>query len=273
MAVIVHHRDIPDVPAHDGVAYAPVITPEAIGNDRIRLGRVTVAPGATFAIALDAGTIGWMHVLAGGGALAETDLGTERIAYLPLGFSGAFVSGDSESTLLFAEVPDAARFDAALADMPTELRTVEWTREPVLESEHDARTRVYMATPALAGTNAFKGEMISYPPGTAAPEHHHVGAEHFQYVIAGRGTALLDGIPHPLEAGDLLYNYEHETHAFINESDADFTFVEFFVPGPCETVWSPGANVCAWLPTGVDSEGREPSREIGYHVHGQDDGL
>ena len=174
---------------------------------------MNVDSAGTFEIDLDAAAIGWMHVLDGGGTLAGTDLGIDRIAYMPLGFSGAFVSGDRESTLLFAEVPDAARFDAALADMPDDLRTVEWTREPVLESEHDARKRVYMATPALAGTNAFKGEMISYPPGTAAPEHHHVGAEHFQYVIAGRGTALLDGVAHQLEAGDLLYNYEHEPHA------------------------------------------------------------
>ncbi len=272
MPVIVQNRDV-EATAAGASRVADVITPERIGNDRIRLRRVSVDAGGSFAIDLDGGAVGWMHVLDGGGTLAGTDLGTDRIAYMPLGFSGEFASGDSESTLLFAEVPDAARFDDALAEMPTELRTVEWTREPVLESEHDARRRIYMATPALAGTNAFKGEMISYPPGTAAPEHHHVGAEHFQYVIAGRGTALLDGVAHTLEAGDLLYNYEHEPHAFINESDDDFVFVEFFVPGPCETVWSPGANVCAWLPTGVDSAGRAPSREIGYHVHGQDDGL
>ena len=74
-------------------------------------------------------------------------------------------------------------------------------------------------------------------------------------------------------AGDLLYNYEHEPHAFVNETDEEFVFVEFFVPGPCETVWPPGANLCAWLPTGVDTEGREPSRNIGYHVHGQDDEI
>jgi quercetin dioxygenase-like cupin family protein len=147
--------------------------------------------------------------------------------------------------------------------MPGGVRTVDWTREPVLQSEHDARKRVYMATPGLTGTKAFKGEMISYPPGTAAPEHHHEGAEHFQYVIAGEGTALLDGVAHTLRAGDVLYNYEHERHAFFNESDGDFVFVEFFVPGPCETVWSPGANVCAWLPTGVDSGGRPPSRANG----------
>ena len=56
---------------------------------------------------------------------------------------------------------------------------------------------------------------------------------------------MLDGKATKLSASDLLYNYEHESHAFINETDEEFVFVEFFVPGPCETVWSPGANLCA----------------------------
>ena len=198
---------------------------------------------------------------------------SDLISYLPQGFHGNFVSDEGDAVVLVARVPDAQRFDPDINDMPRGLRHTDWTREPILESEHDARKRIYMATPALAGTNAFKGEMITYPPGTAAPEHHHVGAEHFQYIISGRVTALLNGDRQELEAGDVLYNYEHELHTFINESDAEAVFVEFFVPGPCETVWSPGANVCAWLPTGIDSEGRKPAREIAYHIHGQDDGL
>jgi oxalate decarboxylase/phosphoglucose isomerase-like protein (cupin superfamily) len=130
-----------------------------------------------------------------------------------------------------------------------------------------------MATPALAGTKAFKGEMITYPPGASAPEHHHEGAEHFQYMMAGQCTALLNGVATPLKAGDVLYNYEREIHAFINEGEEDLVFVEFFVPGPCETIWVPGANLCAWMPTGVDTQGRKPVRNIAYHVHGQDGGI
>jgi quercetin dioxygenase-like cupin family protein len=256
-----------------GCESVSLLTPDVIGNDQISLDKVTIAPGATYDLALDPAMVGWVQVLAGVGSLAGQATTPDMISYLPLGFSGAFITGDEKTELLVARVPNAARFDPDITDMPAELRQVDWTREPVLESEHDARSRIYMATPALAGTHAFKGEMISYPPGASAPEHHHVGAEHFQYVISGRGTALLDGTGHVLEAGDLLYNYEHEPHAFINQSDEKFVFVEFFVPGPCETIWSPGANVCAWLPTGVDSAGRAPSREIGYHVHGQDDGL
>lgn len=272
MPVIIRGNEAAVVAQGDS-AVARLLTPAIVGNDRIELDHVAVAPGGTYALDLADGMVGWLQVLSGDGALDGTALTDKHIAYLPVGFSGGFRAGGAETRLLVARVPDAARFNDGIAGMPSELRHVDWTREPVLQSEHDARTRVYLATPALVGTGAFKGEMISYPPGTAAPEHHHVGAEHFQYVVAGEGTAMLDGTAHRLRAGDVLYNYEHEPHSFINESDGDFVFVEFFVPGPCETVWSPGANLCAWLPTGVDSDGRKPAREIGYHVHGQDGGI
>lgn len=273
MPLIVRSADAKLTAPNRGTEIAALITPQNIGNDRLHLDRVTLAPGATFEVALDPDMIGWVQALSGDGRLNDAAISPDLVTFMPFGFMGRFAAGKQGVELLVARIPDAARFDPEIAAMPRDLRQVDWRREPVLESEHDARTRVYLATPALAGTHAFKGEMISYPPGASAPEHHHVGAEHFQYVISGRGTALLDGTGHVLEAGDVLYNYEHEPHAFINQSDEDFVFVEFFVPGPCETIWSPGANVCAWLPTGVESAGRAPSREIGYHVHGQDDGL
>ena len=272
MPVIVREDETSAV-AQNGCDVTRLLTPEVIGNDQIELDHIAVAAGGTLSIALDGGMIGWLQVLEGAGSLDAAALTTKHITYLPFGFSGAFEAGDADARILFARVPDAARFDENIADMPGAPVHVDWTREPVLQSEHDARTRVYMATPGLAKTKAFRGEMISYPPGTAAPEHHHVGAEHFQYVVAGEGTAMLDGTAHRLRAGDVLYNYQHEPHAFINETDSDFVFVEFFVPGPCETVWSPGAKLCAWLPTGVDSDGNKPARDIGYHVHGQDGGI
>jgi quercetin dioxygenase-like cupin family protein len=214
-------------------------------------------------------------VLAGSGTLAgfEAPLDPDGITYLPLGYTGAFTATAEATKLLVAMVPAAVRFDANVAATPDVLRTADWTREPVLKSEHDERSRIYMATRGLTGTEAYRGEMIRYPSGTAAPAHHHEGAEHFQYVLTGTGTAVLAGVEHILSAGDVLYNYENEVHSFFNDRDDELSFVEFFVPGGCKTVWAPGADVCAWLPTGADIKGRPPAREIAYHVHGEDDGI
>jgi quercetin dioxygenase-like cupin family protein len=138
-------------------------------------------------------------------------------------------------------------------------------REPVLDSEHDARKRIYLVTPKLFGTRAIKGEMIIYPPGTEASNHHHEGAEHFMYVTAGRGTAWANEKPLPVKQGDLIYYGDRERHYLRSEGDEDMVFVEFFVPGEYKTIWAPGAAVCTWRPTGCDIAGRKPAREIAAH--------
>ena len=275
MPVIVRKKDYKLIKVSAGCEVAHLLNPEVIGNDQIILDYIKIASGSEYDIKLDSGAVGWIQLLAGTGILdgVSHPLNSNLILYLPRGLHTRYISEQSTSELLIAQIPNANRFDSEIENMPKQVCYTDWTREPILESEHDARKRIYLATPTLAGTNAFKGEMITYPPGTAAPEHHHVGAEHFQYVISGNLTASLNEERQELKAGDILYNYERELHTFINESNAEAKFVEFFVPGPCETVWSAGANVCAWLPTGIDSEGRKPARDIAYHVHGQDDGL
>ena len=52
---------------------------------------------------------------------------------------------------------------------------------------------------------------------------------------------------------------------------SDVVFIEFFVPGESRTVWVPGADACAWNPTGLDIRGRHPVREVRGHVHGEGD--
>lgn len=275
MPVIVRGSETVAKSVGDGISVAMLLSPENTGSDHVLLDLVTLAGGAALEMALDDGAMGWLQVLDGVGTLAGFDapLNAEGITYLPLGYAGAFTATAEATRLLRATVPAAVRFDANVAATPDVPRTADWTREPVLKSEHDARSRIYMATRGLTGTEAYRGEMIRYPAGTAAPAHHHEGAEHFQYVMTGTGTAVLAGEEHSLSAGDVLYNYENEVHSFYNDHDDEFSFVEFFVPGGCKTVWAPGAEVCAWVPTGADIKGRPPARDIAYHVHGEDDGI
>jgi quercetin dioxygenase-like cupin family protein len=142
---------------------------------------------------------------------------------------------------------------------------VDWTREPVLDSEHDARKRIYLVTPGLFGTKAIKGEMILYPPGTECPSHHHEGAEHFMVVLAGSGTAWANERPFHVKKGDLIWYADRERHYLKSDPLEEMRFVEYFVPGECTTVWAPGAPVCTWRPTGKDIRGGMPAREIARH--------
>jgi quercetin dioxygenase-like cupin family protein len=264
----------PDARASAGPEITSLFNGANIGSDHVVVDYLHLAQGKDYDCAAGTADIVWLYVLQGEGMLGKDAFSTAAVASLLPG-SGATLRAQRNMEVLVARVPDAARFDPNISDADAEIKITNWRREPVLQSEHDARTRIYMATPALSGTTAIKGEMVTYPPGTEAPQHHHEGAEHFQYIVSGSGTAVLDGTPHQLSSGDILYNYENEPHYFYNEADnaADFCFVEFFVPGECKTVWAPDANLCAWLPTGRDIAGQKPVREIAYHVHGEDGGI
>jgi quercetin dioxygenase-like cupin family protein len=262
-------------PKTDGeAAVTALLRYDHIGNDQCEVSRVTVPAGKSFDAATGNNELVWFQVLAGEGRLGDTAVDTRSVVFIRPGTRVTIEAG-MPLDLLWTAVPRASRFDPELAMQGPGVTIIDWTHEPVLQSEHDARTRVYVATPALLNTGAIKAEIITYPPGTAAPEHHHEGAEHFQYVLSGTGTAVLDGVHHPLGPGDILYNYVNELHWFFTAPDAetDFVFVEFFIPGHCQTVWAQSASACAWLPTGRDMHGDAPSREIGYHVHGEGTGI
>jgi quercetin dioxygenase-like cupin family protein len=275
MPVMVRGTDVAAERIAPGVVIQSLLSSANTGSNNVVLDLVTFENGATFDFTISDGSFGWLQVLNGSGSLSAHDqeLAPNGVTYLPLGYDGSFRATDNGTRLLMATVPEAVRFDPDVASTPSHAQTTDWSHEPVLQSEHDARTRIYMATRTLTGTSAYRGEMICYPPGTEAPAHHHEGAEHFQYVLKGSCTAMLEGETAYLNTGDVLYNYEMEVHSFRNHSDEEFVFVEFFIPGSCKTVWAPGAKPCAWLPTGADIMGRPPSRDIGYHVHGDEKGT
>ena len=268
MPVLLNYDDVNAVPMAPGVARRPLITPERVGNDCIVLDHWTMDARTAVPVDVAATDLAWFQLLEGAATLdgseGRHELDTSHVVFLPPEFSGSLVTGPG-AAVLFAGVPDAKRFDAGFEPSRLQFQCVDWRVEPMLDSEHDARNRIYLVTPTLFGTKAVKGEMIIYPPGTAASNHHHEGAEHFQYIISGKATALLSEQPHSIRAGDTLYNYEYERHNFINDGDEDLVFVEYFVPAECRTVWVNPEQVCAWIPTGRNIDGGVPSRDIEAH--------
>src|SRR3569623_1472524 len=122
---------------------------------------------------------------------------------------------------------------------------------------------------AARGAALLKGEMIIYPPGTAAANHHHEGAEHFMYVLRGRGTVYAIEKPFAVRAGDVIYYPDRERHFLEAAKDDELVFAEFFAPAEFRTIWVDESQVCTWLPTGRDIEGRVPLREIAAHSSAQ----
>jgi quercetin dioxygenase-like cupin family protein len=245
-----------------------LLTEARVKGTHVLLDRWTLGPGAVIELGLAVRDLAWFQLLEGEAALASAassqSLSADHVAFLPPGFRGT-LAARSDAVVLYAEVPDAVRFDPQLVVQPPQLKIVDWTREPVLDSEHDARRRIYLVTPKLFGTKAIRGEMILYPPGTECPNHHHEGAEHFMVVLAGGGTAWANEQPFHVNMGDLIWYANRERHYLKSDPLEGMRFVEYFVPGECTTVWAPGAQVCIWRPTGKDIRGRTPAREIARH--------
>jgi quercetin dioxygenase-like cupin family protein len=274
MASIFNESAVPAMEAGRGAGRQPLLTPARVPGSGILLDRLTLQGGGELRLSVPSTSVAWLQPLAGESLLRQgaqrqalTDaqiLSDANVAFLPPGFA-ANLSSAGSAALLYGEVPNAARFDPNFTRNPPPFRLTDWTREPVLDSEHDARKRIYLVTPKLFGTKAVKGEMIIYPPGTAAAEHHHEGAEHFMYVLLGRGTVYANGEPFAVRQGDVIYYPDRERHYLEAARDEELVFAEFFAPAEFTTVWVDESKVCAWLPTGRDIRGRAPVREIKAH--------
>jgi len=268
MAVVVNESEIAPESHGTHVSRQRLITEARIPGTNILLDRLTFAAGASSPVSVSAGSIAWFHVLEGEITLAlggETHtLSRATATFLAPGASGA-LSADAPAAMLYVEVPDASRFDAALSGNAPPSRVIDWMREPLLDSKYDSRKRIYLATHTLFGTSAIKAEMIIYPPGTSGSKHRHEGAEHFKYVLKGKGTGYADDTTHSLRAGDMVYHPAGEWHFSKTEGGENVEFIEFFVPGTFETIWE-SERICTWLPTGKSITGDKPVREIAAHA-------
>ncbi|HZD70213.1 MAG TPA: dimethylsulfonioproprionate lyase family protein [Actinomycetes bacterium] len=60
--------------------------------------------------------------------------------------------------------------------------------------------------------------IVEVQPGCRAPAHRH-NCEEVYYVMQGRGEVVSDGVSHPLEAGDAVYNAPNCVHTVRNTGE------------------------------------------------------
>ncbi|MEI6320250.1 MAG: cupin domain-containing protein [Pseudomonadota bacterium] len=268
MAVHLNVDDVVPEAVAPGVQRRVLLHPRTVPGIRFELGCLALDSGTTMPVSVGAADLEWLQVLSGslvldGHGQAQV-LSDAHVVFLPPGFDGS-IRAESGASILWARVPDAAGLDPAFTSRPPGFRIVNWKDEPLLESQHDARKRIYLATPALFGTEAIKGEMILYPPGTEAPKHYHLGAAHFMYFLEGGGTAFAGDRALKVRAGDVVYYDDQEVHSLRSGDTSGMTFAEFFVPAGARTVWVHPEKACTWLPTGKNIQGGKPAREIRAH--------
>jgi quercetin dioxygenase-like cupin family protein len=109
---------------------------------------------------------------------------------------------------------------------------------PAWTSTRDGRDRLDLITDDVpVDAKALRADRVIYHPGDSAARHYHVGCDHAFYVLEGSGVMHVDGETHRLEAGDIALVRTGEVHWFENDTDSDFSFVEYWAPPPEDTVW------------------------------------
>jgi len=264
MAIALNATTVTAQPINPGVTRQRLLTPELVDNSDVLLDRLTLAPGASTRFEPAAKSLVWLHVLAGEAKL-ETLYYRDRLtdthsAVLPPGFP-ATISTDNGASLLYVEIPDAARLDQGFSATPPLFTVINWTREPVLKSKSDGRMRVALVSPELCQTAAIKIQMVIYPPGSTASSYHHEGAASFMYILSGRGEAWADGQRLRIRPGDVVYFPDRERHHLKAADDSELRFLVFYAPGEFKTVWADPSKANAWVSTERDINGYETAQD------------
>ncbi|WP_199440246.1 cupin domain-containing protein [Umezawaea beigongshangensis] len=75
-------------------------------------------------------------------------------------------------------------------------------------------------------------ECSSLPPGAASGVHLHSRTEQFDYVVSGSGVMTIDGVDHPVAAGDLITTCLGTRHGIRNTGAEDLVWLVVEVSGP-----------------------------------------
>ncbi|MGX1881782.1 cupin domain-containing protein [Streptomyces sp. NPDC055287] len=95
--------------------------------------------------------------------------------------------------------------------------------EPNRRRGGDLRT---LLSPATADTTSGFMGVLTLEPGEVVTEHYHPYSEEFLYLVRGEITALVDGKPVPLAAGEALHLQINVRHRLENHG-AEPAFMVF----------------------------------------------
>ena len=109
---------------------------------------------------------------------------------------------------------------------------------PHLHSTRDTRDRLDLVTDNFKlGAEFIRADRIIYHPGDTAAKHYHTDCHHLFYVLSGDGILHVDDGNYRLSKGMVAVVAPSEVHWFENDTQENFSFVEFWGPPPKETIW------------------------------------
>ncbi|HTT53044.1 MAG TPA: cupin domain-containing protein [Streptosporangiaceae bacterium] len=193
---------------------------------------------------------GLLYVIAGSGTAAAGGgwfpLSRENVLWLGGCPEVTLRGGARGLDVLIAQAPGRGRGGGQGRGRPQLFTAAEL---PHLVSTRDTRDRLDLVTDAVpVGARQIRADRIVYHPGDSAAAHFHAGCHHVFCVLAGEGLLCTERAVSRLAAGMSALVLPGEMHWFVNDRDADFSFVEFWAPPPADTVWPVASDRCSWAP-------------------------
>jgi len=109
---------------------------------------------------------------------------------------------------------------------------------PHWRSTRDTRDRMDLVTENVpVDAYHIRADRIIYHPGDTAAKHYHTDCHHLFYILSGEGLIHVDEGSFRLSPGMVVIIQPNEVHWFENDTQSNFSFVEFWAPPPKETVW------------------------------------
>ena len=91
-------------------------------------------------------------------------------------------------------------------------------------------------TPDTFPSNLFSVGLQYIDPGCALREHGHQCNDEILFVWEGEGTAYLDGVPHKVKAGSMVYVGRYVKHGFVNDGPGQLKLMWVISPPGLEGV-------------------------------------
>jgi len=84
----------------------------------------------------------------------------------------------------------------------------------------------------VGGTERSQAATMTLDPGqsTGGPSNAHAASDQWLYVVAGTGTAVVEGERHDLRAGTLVLTEPGETHEITNTGDESLETITVYAP-------------------------------------------
>jgi len=109
---------------------------------------------------------------------------------------------------------------------------------PHFESTRDTRDRLdLIKNDVQVPKPRLHADRVIYHPGDTAAKHYHLDSHHVFVMLDGEGIMFTPDTASRLKPGMVAVIAPEEIHWFQNDTEQNFSFVEFWAPPPSETIW------------------------------------